>query len=231
MNRQHNYKELGQETINNIANYFLENAQQEYATAVRNAAGQVLAYLNGNYSQRRFSRNVNRNLCEALFFMNSDPNCDYKKLIITRKLLENYRQLNGLPTDDFEAEIGPMEIVVDDEMHGPIDPMKDLETDGFTIDHEPIDDDECFGSECEHEEWEPETKDEEDNIIGAVEIGDVLEVSDYISRQCGPGDFRDRLSAEDDILDALKHLVNMGMFEVLDRDEYNGKISVVKRVR
>lgn len=224
MNRQSNYKELGQETIESIVNYFLENAQQDYATAVRNAAGQVIAYLNENYAQQRFSRSVNKNLCEALFYMNSDPNCDYRKLIVTRKLLENYREMNGLPIDDFEAEVGPIEIEMNHDTNIDSDPMNDIGIEHFG------DESEC--DDFEREEWEPDTSDDEEKIIGRVEIGDVVEVSDIVADMFGPdADFRDRLASEDNILDALKHLVNMGMFEVLDRDEYNGKISVVKRIR
>lgn len=224
MNRQSNYKELGQETIESVVNYFLENAQQGYATAVRNAAGQVIAYLNENYTQLRFNKNVNRNLCEALFYMNSDPNCDYRKLIVTRKLLENYREMNGLPIDDFETEIGQVEIEFGGDEHVMNDPMDDIGVEHF---------DDCGDEMCddEYEDWEPNTADEEDKIIAAVEVGDTLVVSDYISDNFGPADFRDRLANEDEVLDAIKHLVNMGAFEVLDRDEYNGKISVVKRIR
>ena len=82
-----------------------------------------------------------------------------------------------------------------------------------------------------HCEWEPSTMDEEDEIIGAVDIGEVLNVSEFISKRFGPADFRDRLAYEDDILDALRRLISIGVFEVLERDEYNGSITVVKRVR
>ena len=72
-----------------------------------------MANENDNTALIRFSRSVNTNLCEALFFMNSDPNCDYAHLVITRKILEDYRDMHGLPKDDFEAELGPMEIEID----------------------------------------------------------------------------------------------------------------------
>lgn len=226
MNRQSNYKELGQDTIESVVNYFLENAQQGYATAVRNAAGQVIAYLNENYTQLRFNKTVNRNLCEALFFMNSDPNCDYKNLIVTRKLLENYREMNGLPIDDFESEIGPVEIEFGGNVEDAHDPMSEI---GFDHFEDECDDElDCDDMSCE---WEPDTADEEESVIAAVDIGETLVVSDFISDHFGHVDFRDRLANEDEILDAIKHLVNMGVFEVLDRDEYNGKISVVKRIR
>lgn len=215
MNRLHNHIELGQETINSIVNYLLENAQQDYATAVRNAAGQIIANENGNTALIRFSRSVNRNLCEALFYMNSDPNCSFEHLVVAHKLLENYRELHGMPTDDFEAELGPLEIEVDGGFEDEMQPG-------------PEDDFSCPEGHCE---WEPITMDEEDEIIGAVDIGEVLNVSEFISKRFGPADFRDRLAYEDDILDALRRLISIGVFEVLERDEYNGSITVVKRVR
>lgn len=225
MNHRPIYRNTVEDAVNGIVNYFLENAEQNYATAVRNAAGQVIAYSNGNTSQLRFSRNVNRNLCEALFFMNSDPNCDPKQLVLTRKLLESYREMNGLPTDDFEGELQPMalEIEVPDtvEIDEPYNPAPAAGDNGYG----------CMASGGEDCEWMPDCGQEEDEILNAVNVGETLDISDYCAGKFGDEDFRSRLTNEDEILDAVKSLIRAGVLEVVERDEFNGKITSVIRVR
>lgn len=102
----------------------------------------------------------------------------------------------------------------------------DYHEDGSVTDYE-----DDFKAEHGHEEWEPDTGVEEADLIAAVDIGGVLDIQSFINSKFGHPDFRDRLAFEDDTLEALKHLISLGAFEVLDRDQYNGGIKTVRRVR
>ena len=100
-----NYQKL-QHVIEQAVNYFQINGKMNYATALRNATGYVLMYESGNHGYRQYRKDVNRNLCESLYFMNSDPYCPIHIKKTVRQVLESYRKMNGLSTDEFKSDRG-----------------------------------------------------------------------------------------------------------------------------
>lgn len=86
-----------------VVDYLLENNQKFAAQAIQNALGQVVSAQNGCQKNHSYSPSVNRYLCEALFFVNSDPQATTNNRLIIRKLLEEYRHINNMPTDDVDA--------------------------------------------------------------------------------------------------------------------------------
>lgn len=92
--------------ITDVVNYFYRNNKKYYATAVQNAQSRVRMFESCGYPYREYNHRVNKGLCEALFFMNSDPYCDEKNIKLVRKLIESYRQMNGLSTVDFATDTG-----------------------------------------------------------------------------------------------------------------------------
>lgn len=110
------YKDKVQESINEAVHYLNQASCYNAAEAVRSAAGQVLAYENGDILTHPYSKKVNRYLCESLFIMNSDPNCDSNHIRLVRRLIEGYREMNGMPTDTFADDIVLMDIPVETEV-------------------------------------------------------------------------------------------------------------------
>ena len=100
-----NYQKL-QHVIEQAVNYFQINGKMNYATALRNATGYVLMYESGNRGYRQYRKDVNRNLCESLYFMNSDPYCPIHIKKTVRQVLESYRKMNGLSTVEFKSDRG-----------------------------------------------------------------------------------------------------------------------------
>lgn len=100
-----NYQKL-QHVIEQAVNYFQINGKMNYATALRNATGYVLMYESGNHGYRQYRKDVNRNLCESLYFMNSDPYCPIHIKKTVRQVLESYRKMNGLSTAEFKSDRG-----------------------------------------------------------------------------------------------------------------------------
>lgn len=97
-----------------IVNYLYENNQKFAAQAVQNALGHVVSAEAGKQSARSYSPSVNRYLCEALYFVNSDPNAEHGSKLIIRKLLEEYRKINGMPTDDVDNALGDQFVEVNE---------------------------------------------------------------------------------------------------------------------
>jgi hypothetical protein len=95
-----------QEAVNDVVNYFHGWNKSLYSTAIQNAVGYVRLYESGNYGFRQYRHGINKNLCESLYFMNCDPNCPIQFKKTVRQILENYRKMNGLPTDDFKSDSG-----------------------------------------------------------------------------------------------------------------------------
>ena len=88
--------------ITDISNFLLENYQQEYATAVQNAWGQVNSYESGCTQRRqKFNKKINSALCEALIYLNTIPHCPKKYISSMRTLINGYRKVNNLPYDDY----------------------------------------------------------------------------------------------------------------------------------
>lgn len=97
-----------------IVDYLYENNQKFAAQAVQNALGHVASSEAGQQSHRSYSPSVNRYLCEALYFVNSDPNAEHNSKLIVRKLLEEYRRINGMPTDDVDNALGEQYVEVNE---------------------------------------------------------------------------------------------------------------------
>ena len=92
--------------ITDVVQYFYNNNKKYYATAIQNAQNRVRLFESCGYSYREYNQRVNKGLCEALFFMNSDPYCDVNHIKLIRKLIESYRDMNGLSTIDFATDSG-----------------------------------------------------------------------------------------------------------------------------
>ena len=97
--------------INNIVDYFYRNNKKFYATAVQNAQSRVRLFESGGYAYQEYNHRINKGLCEALFYMNSDPYCDTNNIKLVRKLIESYRDMNGLSTVDFATDCGEDKVV------------------------------------------------------------------------------------------------------------------------
>lgn len=88
--------------ISDVRNYLLESGLQHAANAYDKAISEVINFeINGTYSNY-FSKKVNRYLCEALIGANSESKVNDKHVAILRSLIESYRNIYGLSTDDFE---------------------------------------------------------------------------------------------------------------------------------
>lgn len=193
-----------QKAINKVVAYLQENNQRAYATAVQNAAGRVLTYESGQMRVGNYNKKINRWLTESLFLMNSDPNCPPQVIKITRKLIESYRDMNGMSTDDFLTDAGDLVVDIDKES-GFNDAMQRAEIDEL---------------------------DDDETILQNTEVGEEYVVNDIIDffAQAQSADAAERISVEDQVMASLKHLVELGYFEVLERDEYNGRIQEVVRI-
>ena len=97
--------------IDSVVNYFYRNNKKFYATAVQNAQSRVRLFESGGYAYQEYNHRINKGLCEALFFMNSDPCCDTNNIKLVRKLIECYRDMNGLSTVDFDTDCGEDKVI------------------------------------------------------------------------------------------------------------------------
>jgi hypothetical protein len=195
-----------QEAVNDVVNYFHGWNKSLYSTAIQNAVGYVRLYESGNYGFRQYRHGINKNLCESLYFMNCDPNCpiQYKKTV--RQILENYRKMNGLPTDDFKSDTGEDTIANIDSASSLIDAVGvDAAGEGIAL-----------------------------YIVDNTEKGEEYYLSDIVddlvNKYPEKGAYEVRLGFENKVWEKVKELISLGYFEVIERDPINGKISVVRRV-
>lgn len=195
------------EAVNDVVNYFHSNNKRVYATAVQNAVGYVRLYESGNYGFKQFRHGVNKNLCESLYFMNCDPDCSLNLKRTVRQILENYRKMNGLPTDDFKSDSGE-------------DLMVDVDTSANLID--------AVGTDVAEEGIAI-------YIIDNTEKGEEYYLSDIVddlvNKYPEKGAYEVRLGFENKVWEKVKELICHGYFEVTERDQVNGAISAVRRVR
>lgn len=195
------------EAVNDVVNYFHRNNKRVYATAVQNAVGYVRLYESGNYGFKQFRHGVNKNLCESLYFMNCDPDCSLNLKRTVRQILENYRKMNGLPTDDFKSDTGE-------------DLMVDVDTTANLID--------AVGTDVAEEGIAI-------YIIDNTEKGEEYYLSDIVddlvNKYPEKGAYEVRLGFENKVWEKVKELICHGYFEVTERDQVNGAISAVRRVR
>ena len=195
------------EAVNDVVNYFHSNNKRVYATAVQNAVGYVRLFESGNYGFKQFRHGINKNLCESLYFMNCDPYCPLNLKRTVRQILENYRKMNGLPTDDFKSDTGE-------------DLMVDVDTSANLID--------AVGTDVAEEGIAI-------YIIDNTEKGEEYYLSDIVddlvSKYPEKGAYEVRLGFENKVWEKVKELICHGYFEVTERDQVNGAISAVRRVR
>lgn len=195
------------EAVNDVVNYFHRNNKRVYATAVQNAVGYVTLFESGNYGFKQFRHGINNNLCESLYFMNCDPCCPLNLKRTVRQILENYRKMNGLPTDDFKSDSGE-------------DLMVDIDTSANLID--------AVGTDVAEEGIAM-------YIIDNTEKGEEYYLSDIVddlvNKYPEKGAYEVRLGFENKVWEKVKELICHGYFEVTERDQVNGAISAVRRVR
>lgn len=228
------YKDKIQESINEAVYYLNQASCYNAADAVRSAAGQVLAYENGDILTHPYSKKVNRHLCESLFIMNSDPNCNPNHIRLVRRLIEGYREMNGMPTDTFEDDVVLMDIPVEAEISfgdvaSSVAPTEPGETWGGTYNEYISDESDCGLNQF---------------IIDNTEIGEEYAIEDIIEEvlhstkyceggasHCDPHDYKAYDATQSDVITAIKSLIADGFYEVTERDEYNGSVAVIIRVK
>ena len=195
------------EAVNDVVNYFHRWNKRVYATAIQNAVGYVRIYESGNHGFRQFKHSVNKNLCESLYFMNCDPYCPLNLKRTVRQILENYRKMNGLPTDDFKSDTGE-------------DLMVDIDTTANLID--------AVGTDVAEEGIAmyiiDNTEKGEESYLSDI-------VDDLVNKYPEKGAYEVRLGFENKVWEKVKELICHGYFEVTERDQVNGAISAVRRVR
>lgn len=95
-----NEKEMS--VISSMRDYLLECGLQNCANAFDKAISEVVSFESEGIYNNHYSKSVNRYLCEALLSINSDHRCTSNQRKLMRGLIESYRSVYGLPTDDFE---------------------------------------------------------------------------------------------------------------------------------
>jgi hypothetical protein len=98
------FDEKGQALISEMKNYLLESGLQNCANAFEKAVSEVVAWESTGLYNNHYNKNVNRYLCEALLHVNTDVRCSNKHRTLVRSLIESYRDVYGLSTEDFGFE-------------------------------------------------------------------------------------------------------------------------------
>jgi hypothetical protein len=96
--------EKGQAVISHMRDYLLESGLQNCANAFDKALSEVVSWETQGLYRNHYSKTVNRYLCEALLHVNMDNRCTKKQRMLMRGLIESYRGVYGLSTDDFGFE-------------------------------------------------------------------------------------------------------------------------------
>lgn len=223
-----------QTRLSKCVSYLQQRQLYECANAIQKAAGQVNCYQNNQLRGRSFSQLVNSKLCEALLVMNCDPHCDTRNTQHVRTLIENYREMNGMPSRDYDLPEMPV--------HTPA--VVEIEYDQ----NDEFDSPEDAGLDFEEHDYEPEDMDMADDYVEDEGVGeyDIEEVDDcdvedcikdmvdrggYISYDQICDEMAECEEDEAQIMDALKELVRAGYFEVTSRNPYTGQIDMVLKIR
>jgi hypothetical protein len=98
------FNEKGQAVLSEMRNYLLESGLQNCANAFDKAVSEVVSYETEGCYRNYFSKKVNRYLCEALLHVNTDNRCSSSKRALMRGLIESYRSIYDLSTEDFGFE-------------------------------------------------------------------------------------------------------------------------------
>jgi hypothetical protein len=98
------FNEKGQSVISGMRNYLLECGLQNHANAFDKAIAEVVSYETEGVYRNHYSKKVNRYLCEALLYVNTDVKTSNTQKKLVRGLIESYRNVYGLSTEDFGFE-------------------------------------------------------------------------------------------------------------------------------
>lgn len=221
----------------------------ECAKAVNKAAGQVHCHQRHVPVRNKFSPEMNARLVESLWAMNSDPHCDSRNIQHVRKLIEAWRDMNGMPARhyDLPAEKPVIAHDMDDEAYvAEYESGDEYEMDDYDAEYDDME----YDDEYEVEEYdydEPETYQGADVVVNigeddynAEEVDDsavedcilgMVDRGGYISYDAICDEMAECAEDEAQIMDALKELVRQGHFEVTSRDPYNGQIAMVLKIR
>lgn len=193
--------------VEKVVDYFRQHDYHQFGHTIKRAAAEVLAEGSGVTMRHRYNKQINSTLCEALLTMNYHKDCPDNYRLVMGKLIESYRDMNGMPSDDYLVNTGEISPEFSVEVRGP----------------ESFDE---FANEIEGEE-QCESDGYCDFIINNTEVGGEYSVEDVMQDSSNEIGFK----TEDDTLEAIKTLVSLGYFEVTERDSMNGKISHILRVR
>lgn len=98
------FDKKGLVVLSEMKDYLLESGLQNCANAFDKALSEVISFETKGIYKNYFSKKVNRYLCEALLFANTDNKCLTKYRQLLRGLIESYRNIYNLSTNDFEFE-------------------------------------------------------------------------------------------------------------------------------
>jgi len=98
------FNEKGQAVISEMRNYLLECGLQNCVNAFDKAISEVVCWESTGVYSNHYNKNVNRYLCEALLHVNTDCRCSNRQRTLMRGLIESYRNVYGLSTEDFGFE-------------------------------------------------------------------------------------------------------------------------------
>lgn len=220
-----------QTRLSKCVSYLQQRQLYECANAIQKAAGQVNCYQNNQSRGRTFSQLVNSKLCEALLVMHCDPHCDTRNIQHVRTLIENYREINGMPSHNYDLPEVPVHapMAIEVEYADDDDDYDRYEDAG--LDYE----DHCDDYDCEeyYEEDGPMQYDIEEVDDESVEdcIKDMVDRGGYLSYEQICDEMAECEEDETQIMDALKELVRQGYFEVTSRNPYTGQIDMVLKIR
>lgn len=168
--------------------------------------------------------------------MNSDPNCDTRNIKHVRSLIEAYRDMNGMPTNNYDLPEAPEDDEYEDYEEyddvedagldftddGEADFEVEIETDGEMLGGT---EDAMYDGSDGYDIEEVDNIDVEECILGMVQRGGYLTYDDICSQMA------ECREDEVQIMDALKELVRQGYFEVSARNPYTGQIDMVQAIR
>lgn len=96
------FSEKESKVITSIRNYLLESGQQACAIALDKAISEIISFDSTGRYKNNYSNKTNSLLCEALIIANMDNSCSEQNKALLRALIESYREVYGLSTEDFE---------------------------------------------------------------------------------------------------------------------------------
>lgn len=98
------FNEKSQTVLSSMRDYLLESGLQNCANAFDKALGEVVSFETDGVYRNLFSKKINRYLCEALLHLNTDVRASKTQRVLMRGLIESYRGIYNLSTEDFGFE-------------------------------------------------------------------------------------------------------------------------------